>query len=222
MIYGLHGFPGCGKSCYLAWLAHRFLKKGIRVYSNLSIPGVLLIDYDDLGRYEIVDGVVLLDELGIDANNRFFKSMTPEQIEFWKLHRHDGLDIYATSQAYDYDATIRRLEGKFYTMKAWAFGFSLIYGYRMIEKKDTEDGLPAFQYLRKLIPRLFFRPITYRWFNSFERKERPKKDFPVVPGSMFSTRFQRKLEKKAVRRSRREERRLSRLERRKQTKCVSP
>ena len=48
-----YGAPGVGKSTWAAYLADRYIRSGIRVYSNLPINGCYRITADDLGKYLI-------------------------------------------------------------------------------------------------------------------------------------------------------------------------
>lgn len=57
---------------------------------------------------------MIIDEAGIDFNNREYKSFNTDMIEFFKLHRHYKLDIYVITQGIDIDLTIRRLITKWY------------------------------------------------------------------------------------------------------------
>ena len=72
-FYVYFGVPGSGKTTFAAWVAKRVLKKGGRVWSNVPIKGTIKLNpADDIGKYLIQDGHVLIDEAGVEYNNRDF------------------------------------------------------------------------------------------------------------------------------------------------------
>lgn len=105
------GAPGSGKSTFAACLARKALKRGTPVYSNVEIKGCLKLDpRADIGKYNIHDGLVIIDEAGIDYNNRDFKSFKSEENKWFKLHRHYRCDVIVFSQSWeDMDKKIRLL-----------------------------------------------------------------------------------------------------------------
>lgn len=106
------GVPGSGKSTLAAKIAYQNSRKGIKTYSNVPIMGTLLINSADIGKVDISNGDLILDEAAIDFNNRSYKSMPKAAIEWFKLHRHYGIGtIHVFSQSYeDMDITLRRLQ----------------------------------------------------------------------------------------------------------------
>ena len=72
------GLPGTGKTTILAKHAKEYLEKGIykHVYCNipLMIPGVIPIENGDIGKFDISDGVILIDEGTLFADSRDFKT----------------------------------------------------------------------------------------------------------------------------------------------------
>ena len=70
------GVPGSGKTTIASWLARNELKKNKsnrKVWSNVSIKGTLKLDKSDIGKFNIYNGRLLLDEGGTEFNNRNFK-----------------------------------------------------------------------------------------------------------------------------------------------------
>lgn len=110
------GAPGSGKSSVAAWLASKSLKKDIPVWSNFPISGCRVLNpLQDLGSKMIGPGHVIIDEAGIEYNNRDFKSFSKENNKFFKLHRHYGCKIDVFSQSYeDMDKKIRLLAQKYF------------------------------------------------------------------------------------------------------------
>ena len=106
------GVPGSGKTTFAAWLARRDLRRGGNVWSNVPLTGTFKLDvHKDIGRYLIEKGRVIIDEAGIDYNNRKFNSLSIEEIEFFKYHRHYSTAVDVFSQSHeDFDVTLRRLK----------------------------------------------------------------------------------------------------------------
>lgn len=106
------GVPGSGKSTLAAKIAYNNSRRGIKTYSNVPILGTLLFKSSDIGKIDISNGDMILDEAAIDFNNRSYKTMPKCAIEWFKLHRHYGIGtIHVFSQSYeDMDITLRRLQ----------------------------------------------------------------------------------------------------------------
>lgn len=106
------GVPGSGKTTLAAKIAYQNARRGIKTYSNVPVMGTLLISSSDIGKIDISDGDLILDEAAIDFNNRSYKTMPKQAIEWFKLHRHYGIGtIHVFSQSYeDMDITLRRLQ----------------------------------------------------------------------------------------------------------------
>ena len=85
------GVPGSGKTTLAAKIVLENLKKGIKTYSNVPIKGALLYSASDIGSIDISDGEMLVDEAGIQFNNRKFKTLPQSTIEWFKLSRHYGI-----------------------------------------------------------------------------------------------------------------------------------
>jgi hypothetical protein len=101
--------PRYGKSTMLASLCKKYLKKGKNVYSNVYIQGAKMMEIADMNLNLMQNGVILLDEAGIDFDNRAWKNFGSELTRFFKLHGHYFLDIFLVSQDYDIDSKIRNL-----------------------------------------------------------------------------------------------------------------
>ena len=92
-------------------LNSKYLKRRISVYSNVPITGAYRLDAKvDIGHYMIEDAKIIIDEAGIEYNNRNYKSFPQEAIYFYKYHRHYRVSVDVFSQSYeDMDVTLRRL-----------------------------------------------------------------------------------------------------------------
>lgn len=204
------GVPGSGKTTFAAWLTKQSLKeswvirfcrrhldrrlcqrvlagkrfrRATRVYSNVPITGACRLDAKaDIGHYMIADGRIIIDEAGLEYNNRSFKSFPPEAIYFYKYHRHYQTAVDVFSQSYeDMDITLRRLAQNFFVVRRSLVPFCVTC--RLIRRKVGVDatthqiadlysmGVPV------LDTRRIFSPPLWRLFNSYSRKELPQKDW---------------------------------------------
>lgn len=176
------GSPGSGKSTIAAAITRRMLKSNIPVYSNVPITGAFKIDArKDLGNFMIENGRVIIDEAGIDYNNRDFKSFSNVENYFWKYHRHYKLQIDVFSQSYeDFDKKIRLLAQKYYVVKR--LGIIIIcrrYQKKVGVSRDTGDFLDMYEPVSILAGGLsfYFAPLYWKYFNTYSRKDLPHKDF---------------------------------------------
>lgn len=181
MISVFIGAMGAGKSSHAVKLARKALKKGKLVYSNFPIKGCYLYDvHDDLGKFDIRDCFLILDEAGIDMNNRAYKSLDKCVIKWLKLARHYNVDMAVYSQAFDFDITIRRLSSKMYIVKNLFFGFSTLRP--LVQFWDVDaDGQPILKWRIRNIFSLFYRPRFYKYYDSFSSPQLPHKEFTLIP-----------------------------------------
>ena len=193
MITCFFGLPGCGKSTLLAKLAYKELKrikkgksKYVRVLSNYFIRGCSVLDFDMIGKYDMSNSLILLDEISLDADSPDFKSFSKPLKQFFILHRHYGCDIIYATQQYDgVDRKIRELTQNLYYMKKAGL---LTYATAIYRKITiTEDSEIKMGYvLPKLIKIISdirhtmifcFRPKYYKLFDSFDAPVLPKYDY---------------------------------------------
>ena len=174
------GVPGSGKSTMAAYLAKKAFKKKNTVYSNVAIKGAYEIKKSDIGNYDISDGLLILDEAGLDYNNRNYKKFTDEETDFFKKHRHYNVDVALFSQDFeDMDIKLRKLCTTYFLMKKSIVPFFI--ERRRIDKKigiDKETKQIIEQYSFAFLGRrLIFAPSTWKFFETHERKLLPKKVF---------------------------------------------
>ena len=205
------GVPGSGKTTFAAyltkWALHeniiirlcrrfnnpisrlilksKFLKRRIDVYSNVPITGAYKLDAKkDIGFYHIENAKIIIDEAGIEYNNRNFKTFPPESIYFYKYHRHYETSVDVFSQSYeDMDITLRRLAQNFYVVRKSLVPFCVVA--RRIRRKvgvDENTKQIADLYamgLAILDTKRIFSPPLWKLFNSFSRKELEHKEWEV-------------------------------------------
>lgn len=184
MISIYFGLPGSGKTTLLAARALGYVKRGVRVYTNvpLAIEGVVPIDPRWLGLYDISDGVVLLDEMALYANSRDYKSMSASMRNWIALHRHYGTNVEIYTQRYNgVDINIRALTSAVYHVSRLG-PLSVVTPLRYAQVPpapgmppgDIVEGYAQYPLLARICKsRLCLRPRYYRYFDSYSRPYLP-------------------------------------------------
>lgn len=200
MIRVFFGNPGCGKTTTACKMLKKSKKRYNRLFANFNVSDKIATQCDltDLGKWTFPErSYIVVDEAGIEYNNRKYKTLPQHTISWFKLHRHYRCDVDVFSQSWDdMDITIRRLADQlWYMKKIGPFTMlrrvyktvtidenthQIIDGYRM-----TKGIWLLLQPLRLLglsffFPqlkswRLCFRPLYYRYFNSWDTPETPVK-----------------------------------------------
>lgn len=196
MIMGYFGLPGCGKSTFLAKIARKYIQQGITVYvlNSQPVEGCRLINFNDLGAFDMSGSVILLDEISLFADNRDYKMFSDKLKTFMILHRHYHCDIIWFTQQYDgVDRKIRELTTcLYYVRSSGLFSYAVrINRFITIDKERQQIivgyKLPnIFAYLFGWLNRsiqLCFRPKYYRYFDSYDAPKLPAKEFPVFSES---------------------------------------
>lgn len=185
------GLPRSGKTTLLAAMAIKFKDKYQNIYSNvkLDLPWVTYIKFEWLGRYDIHDGLVLIDEATVFADSRAYKDMAKTFSDFLMLHGHWRLDILFFAQRYNgVDIKIRNLTVRLYYVRKcllpWFTSYTPI-DYRMVVPAsgdrigDIVEGYQQLGFIRRLIfTRYIYRPKYYKYFDSWERPH-----LPPIPSS---------------------------------------
>ena len=177
------GVPGSGKTTFAAWLTKRDLKHGGKVWSNVPITGAYKLDPSkDIGKHMIVDGRIIIDEAGIEYNNRDHDKFPKEALYFFKYHRHYQTAVDIFSQGWnDADKKIRDLAQRLYVVRKSLIPF-FVYRRRIRKKvgvneytKDICDEYEFVPWSRKYI----FCPPLWHMFNTISRKKLPSKEWEV-------------------------------------------
>lgn len=166
-------------------LASRFFKRQVPVYSNVPITGAYQLDpQSDIGKVMVCDGKVIIDEAGIEYNNRNFKTFGQDAIYWYKYHRHYECSVDVFSQSFDdMDITLRRLAQNYYVVKKSLIPYCVVF--RRIRRKvgiddNTHQIIDKYYFLPLgLGSKWIFSPPLWKLFNSYSRKELPEKEWEI-------------------------------------------
>lgn len=184
MITMYFGNIGSGKTT----IACRIAKKSKKpVYANFDTSLATRIEGSDLGKYAFSNSLLLLDESGIDFNNRDYKNFKKSVIDYVKLSRHYGCDIILFSQAYDdTEVTFRRLVEKlFYLKKVGPFtNVYRVSKYVMVDD-NTHQIIDGYRKAKNFIFGLITGDITivwrrlyYKYFDSYDKTRLTLPEYP--------------------------------------------
>ena len=165
--------PGVGKSCYAARIVRENLLIGRKTYSTTPIRGAIQIKIDDLGKYDLHDCDILIDEAGTVLNNRNWHSNADDKcVEFIKKHRHYNVNIYCFSQApNDFDNKFRDLVTRVYLLNKSKIPF-FVYAQAIKKVMRLESGqIVSYLEEEKSESFKFFIPTTWAYFDSWERRK---------------------------------------------------
>ena len=173
------GKPGSGKSLYMAYLVKKSLRQGRKVYTNHHVLGAEYLDTNWLGRYDLYDVDIIIDEAQIVWDNRDFKTFSKEMKFFISNFRHFKCRLYIISQSYeDLDVKIRRQAHNIYIVQPSIIPYTFMLQKINMKFGISEDESNIVTKFKSSILGLRFHiaPILYKYFDSYSRP-----NFPVVP-----------------------------------------
>lgn len=186
LIY-IFGLKGAGKSTYMVRLMLRDLKRGWKVYCNMSdvrIPGVRYFDSEWLKTHAPPPkSSVYIDEAGLIWDNRGFKTFDSGFTEFFKLQRKYKCKVVVNSQGFDVDKKIRDLVDRMYLMSnilnVIGVGRPIIRSIRLLEAIGPSEARIAdnLRFDKIWHFQFFWMPKYFRYFKSFQAPERPEIPF---------------------------------------------
>lgn len=195
------GLPGAGKTTLLCYQAKKAIKSGRyrNIYSNvrLAMFGVTYIDNTCIGKYNLCDCLLLIDEATLFADSRAYKEFGKDRLQYFLEHRHYNCDIILFTQQWDgVDRKIRVITDRvYYVYKGIFLGHWFTRYYRIPygiiipnPRKDQGEKLGDIVqgYCKpNILVRLFspwiYRPAYYHYFDSWERPELPRLPSKYVP-----------------------------------------
>lgn len=186
------GLPGSGKTTMMCHLMLKGLRSGRyeHVYCNVrnSMPGVTYISNDCIGRYDLHDALICIDEATLFADSRAFKSFDIGKLTYFLEHRHYNVDICLFTQQWDgVDRKIRVITDRVYyvykgifTQRWFTRCYRVPYGIIIPDPRKATDKLGEIvqgyckpNILVRLLSPWLFRPIYYKYFDSWERPPLP-------------------------------------------------
>jgi hypothetical protein len=180
------GKPGVGKSTFAAKLAKLYLNKGYPVWSNTPIRGCFQIDCrKDLMSYNVSDGLLIVDEAGIEFDNRDWKNFTKNLVEFFKTYRHYRMHVLILSQSWeDVDKKIRQLASSIYILNPTIFGLTHlclkeVSCYVGISEDEQIVEKYSFKPFWLLGTRYYYKRDAWKMFDTYERKKLQNKEWQV-------------------------------------------
>lgn len=187
MIKLYFGSPGCGKTtwaCKLALEGKKFYRHCVCNFEQ-TVDGVYTDNMKKLGHYVYPSNtLVLIDEAGIEYNNRNYKKFPEKLVSYFKKHRHFDNDIILFSQSWeDVDITIRRLVDElWYIQKIGPFSVARkVKKFVTVNETDYQiiNGYKFESPIWSFLPRPFkrstitltYRPKYYQYFDSWSNDE---------------------------------------------------
>lgn len=195
MIRIYFGNPGCGKTTLACRNAYKIIRRYKRtkktkynhIYANFDNKLTKFSDMVGLGDWTFPPhSYIIVDEAGIQYNNRKFKTMSQSLIQWFKLHRHYKCDIDFISQSWeDCDITIRRLADELWYVRKLGPFTLLRKVYKTVEIDENThqiiDGYKFGKLLPQLLPfpfhrthfKIFLRKPYYKYFDSYSTPDTP-------------------------------------------------
>lgn len=196
------GNPGCGKTTFackqLKDLQSKRGKKKYgykRFYANFDNTLCNKISLSGLGSWTLpFNSYLVVDEAGIQYNNRKFKSLPQSTIEWFKLHRHYGVDVDFISQSWeDLDITIRRLVDEIWYLKKVG-PFTVVRRiFKKVQVDENTHQIVDGYFLRKFFGiifdfiigltsfKIFLRAPYYKYFDTYDAPKKPiKYNYDVI------------------------------------------
>lgn len=219
------GLPGSGKTTLMVHEAIKALKSKVyrNIYCNvrISVFGVTYIDNDCIGKYDLSDCLILIDEATLFADNRAHKEFSKDKIEYFLLHRHYNADVKLFTQQWDgVDKKIRVITDRvfyvykgFFTRKWYSKYYRIPYGIIIPDPKNKSSGEKLGDIVQgyckpPLFCRLFahfvYRPKYYQYFDSWQRKKLPMLPAKYTPyyevqdGKVITSLNESKVYKRAI------------------------
>jgi hypothetical protein len=170
------GKAGSGKSTYMASVVCKSQKKCRPVYSNTHVLGALKIQHGDLGKYDINDCDILIDEAQMVYDSRDFKNFSEFNKYFFSHYRHHGVRIFIFSQSFeDLDVKIRRQARFLYIFQPFVKGLIMMQKVKMKFGVSEDNREIVTLYKTSIFGFRFHMGFLYwKYFDSYSRPNLPK------------------------------------------------
>lgn len=202
MIRVYFGNIGCGKTTFAVRQFRKQQKTDKKLkrvgkspcydyyYANFENKVSRFSDLKGLGEWTFPEhSYIIVDEAGIEYNNRKFKSLSQDTIAWFKLSRHYKCDVDFISQSWDdMDITVRRLASELWYVKKLGPFTMLRRVYKTVGiDENTHQIIDKYEF-GKLLPcllpfpfhrhncEIFLRRPYYKYFDSYSKVELPIKE----------------------------------------------
>jgi hypothetical protein len=181
------GAPGTGKTQLMAKLTREMLRKGVKVWSTEPIEGAMKFDIKtDPMKFNMQDGLVIIDEAGLYADSRDWKGFTTQQTMFFKLHRHLGLHIAVLSQdKEDADKRIRDLATKIYVLKKWSIKRIVWMQRYTIDVRESQEKTDIVKIYERVAA--YMHGTKLFWISNKDRRLYNTYSMPTLPDKEWQT-----------------------------------
>lgn len=181
-----YGSPGSGKSTLACFYARKALAAGYKVFSNVPIIGCYKLEKEDIGKYALQHCLIIIDEAGIEYNNRDFaiqfskKSGGHKALQFFKEHRHEHAEIMMFSQTFDdMDKKLFDLADRYYIVSKGLLPYPRTVVARRIKAvpdidKRTDQPYDKYSFMLFGKKRIFAKPL-WQYFDSYSTLGLPEK-----------------------------------------------
>lgn len=199
LLVMIFGKKGSGKTTLLTKLAIQHLKNGWNVYSTVEVPGTILFNVEDIGKFTFPEkSAIFIDEVGIIWDNRNFKNFRTDVRDYFKFQRQYKNKVFLFSQTFDVDLKLRNLTDAMYLCQCHMNIFSFA---RRIKRTITltepvgeaeakiADSLefvnPIWQIFGTQAFILTFIPNWIKYFKSFDPPKLPFIKGVLIPWIIF-------------------------------------
>lgn len=181
-LFFLWGKKGSGKSSLLIKLMHRYAKKGFVIYTNMPdclYPQARIIDLKLLGDFiPPPRSFIALDEVGMEYDNRKFKTFKDSVRDFYKLQRHYKIVVAMASQSWDVDLKIKSLVDEFYLVSSFgplSVARRIVKKIGLLEAGQNQESRPVenLKFASFLSWHFTWLPRWSRFFDSFDAPPKP-------------------------------------------------
>lgn len=204
MVLGVFGLPGAGKTTFLTKCAVKSLSgkrfMGLpphqRVFTTFACPGCYKLDPYMLGKVDIQDSLLLIDEISSFFDSREWKTFPPHVRTWFQLHRHFRCDVIFCSQFFsDADCRLRNLASAYYLLENFWFGFSVVKRIRRFMGVKNNAIVDTYTIVPPILWKFVWRPRYYSYFDSYASDliyetasfelwdSELKKEFPIPPSA---------------------------------------
>lgn len=189
------GKKGSGKSTLLSKYALEYREKGWNVFTTEGIPGTYLIQAHEVGKTQFPPhSCILIDEASLAWDNRDFKTMSKDTIEWFRLQRHYKCRVFLFSQTFDVDKKIRDLADEMFLvtkkMRVFSYAKRILRQTVLVEatgnapsKIDENLVFDSLLFFWAGSRKLTFIPKWVKWFDSFgfDANKLKEREFEMIP-----------------------------------------